>query len=117
MDWNSDADSTWVCERSECYMPELSDGVDYHPECCLGHYEFDGYPDYEGQRTNVTIGMTNREVIDATDPTSKDYSMPYIYDSFSWSHCASAHAGDVDSTLEKIYKEGATSSDDDDDSD
>ena len=33
------------------------------------------------------VGPTNREMHDGTNPTSNDYSMPYIYDGFEWSHC------------------------------
>lgn len=33
-------------------------------------------------------GPTNREVLLATDPRYETYSMPYIYDSFTWSHCS-----------------------------
>jgi hypothetical protein len=113
MSWNSDASSTWVCERSECYMPELSDDVAYHSECCLGHYENDGFLDFENQRNNVTVGITNRAILDAIDPRSMDYSVPYIYEHFSWSHCSGAH-GDVDATLSDLYSEGVEDSGSDD---
>ncbi len=34
-----------------------------------------------------SFGATNEETLAAADPTSADYSMPYIYDRFSWDHC------------------------------
>ena len=31
--------------------------------------------------------MTNKEMLQATDPRSLTYSMTYVYDQFSWDHC------------------------------
>jgi hypothetical protein len=35
----------------------------------------------------VYYGQTNAEIIAATDARSSDYSVNYIYDTFSWDHC------------------------------
>lgn len=76
--------------------------------CCYGHYEYDGFPDFIGGDTSKTLGLTNREYVDNSDPSSMKYNMPYIYDSLGWSHCAdSALTGgdyDVDDLLETIYE-------------
>lgn len=34
------------------------------------------------------IGYTNREIMEMTNPTLDSYGMDYIYDKFSWDHCA-----------------------------
>ena len=51
---------------------------------------------------------TNREYMDASNASSTTYSLPYIYDNFSWKHCSSEGGGDdddsdVDAVLEAFY--------------
>lgn len=102
-EWPTDATAkgTWVCNHSQCYNTnDLSLPKDYYDECCYGHYEFDQLLDWEtGNRSNK-IGETNREILDASDPTSDDYSMSYIYDDFSYDHCEQDFATEID----KLYK-------------
>lgn len=43
--------------------------------------------DFTSGDKNKFVGDTNGVTIKATDPTSQSYSVPYIYDSFSWDHC------------------------------
>ena len=34
------------------------------------------------------FGPSNREVLLALDPRYDSYTVPYIYDGFSWDHCS-----------------------------
>lgn len=55
--------------------------------CCEGHFEDSQmYDAVTGDRYSF-VGATNGDTIRDTDASSEDYSMPYIYASFSWSHC------------------------------
>ena len=88
--WENNAKTEFVCNKAKCYHTSTNRS-DYYDDCCYGHYEFDQMLD--GSRGRIdkdnyhTIGMTNRETQDATDPRSSTYSMPYIYDSITWAHC------------------------------
>ena len=110
-DWYTDYIEDWICGRNECYEPTLGPSKDYYPQCCSGHYRDDGIIDYVSGNKSNSIGLTNQEVIDFTDPTNKDYGMPYIYDSFSYSHCTD---DDFDGFLEDLYWGNIVLSDDDD---
>lgn len=86
--WPTDADS--ACDKSTCYEIEIdTDAKGSYQQCCYGHYEYDQFLDYVNGDVNSYIGDTNRATVDATDASSKDYSMPYIYDDLSFSHCTS----------------------------
>jgi hypothetical protein len=88
--WENNAKTEFVCNKAKCYHTSTNRS-DYYDDCCYGHYEFDQMLD--GSRGRIdkdnyhTIGMTNRETQDATDPRLSTYSMPYIYDSITWTHC------------------------------
>lgn len=85
--WPSDPVTDFVCSGASC----LQDGVkDYHATCCDGHFADSQLLNaITGQRFEY-YGPTNLAVLTATDPRSAmHYSMPYVYDSFSWSHCKS----------------------------
>lgn len=59
----------------------------FYEVCCYGHYEHDRLLDaVSGDRTKF-FGPTNAETLAATDPRSDSYSMPYVYDDFTWDHC------------------------------
>jgi hypothetical protein len=72
----------------------------YHDDCCYGHYENDRLLDaVSGDRTKY-VGPTNAETLAASDPRSEAYSMPYVYDSFTWSHCDEDFLGSVTKAYE-----------------
>jgi hypothetical protein len=73
--------------------------------CCDGHYENSQLLNaITGNRFDY-YGLTNREVLNATDPRLESYSMNYIYDSFEWSHCKDFKSGkyDIKDLLQEIY--------------
>ena len=84
--WPSDAQSDYICTLSECYEEEY-DNVDYYNDCCYGHYEYDQLLDFVNGNKSAGYGPTNHDILKNTKPTSDGYAMPYIYDSFQWSHC------------------------------
>ena len=56
---------------------------------CLGHREDDltAFKSHvQGDGAFVLAYLTNRELLNMTDPRS--YAMTYIYDAFAWPHCA-----------------------------
>ena len=85
-DWATDQTNDYVCDKPTCYQSDV-DEITYSDECCIGHFEWSKMLDpVEGNRS-MSIGLTNGEVIEMTDPTNPDYSMTYIYGDFDWSHC------------------------------
>ena len=98
--WATDAVNDFVCDKAECYMDEYG-GLGYWSECCYGHYESSQMLDFTTGNRSQHFGDTNAAVMDITDPTSSDYRMPYIYDSFTWSHCSQ----DFDSYLREMAAE------------
>ena len=84
--WPSDVHRGFVCNKARCYS-SLTGTKDFHPDCCYGHYEYDRMFDGASGNRSMKVGPTNRAVLDATDPRKSTYSMPYIYDKFSWPHC------------------------------
>lgn len=85
--WPTDPEGTaYICNHSECYEYADED-KDYYPFCCYGHYEFDQLMDFVSGNRSQGVGPTNSEVMVGTDASSGDYSMPYIYSHFEWSHC------------------------------
>jgi hypothetical protein len=103
-EWATDPINDKVCDKAECY--ESSTGTkDYYDDCCYGHYEFDKILDFTtGNRTNHW-GATNGATMAATDPRKATYSMNYIYDSFSWSHCTEDFQGLIE-TLFQDWEDG-----------
>ena len=97
--WGTEAVDDHVCVRSTCYVDGVYDEWDL---CCYGHFENDQMFDpVSGDRT-IFVGATNGETIFGTDPTSKHYSMPYIYASFSWDHCVD-EGYDFQAKLEELF--------------
>lgn len=75
-----------VCDKAMCYNSDTGE-LAYDVNCCYGHHEDDRAFDFiNGNRSNY-VGESNGEILTATDPRSREYTMPYIYDSFTWSHC------------------------------
>lgn len=85
--WPTSANGgAYVCNHNECYENSESD-KSYNDFCCYGHFEFDQFLDFiSGNRSQFT-GPTNAEIMSAMDASSSDYSMPYIYSDFDWTHC------------------------------
>ena len=99
------ADTTWpestdgstesyICDRWQCFEKTETPFWGQYSECCAGHYKDDGLLDFEsgdrdGMLTEGMGGMGNTEMLAASDPTNKDYSMPYVFDHFKWDHCQS----------------------------
>lgn len=61
--------------------------------------------DFETGNKTAHFGPTNGETINGTNPVESWYSMPYIYDSFSWDHCVDEPNGDLNSKLDDLYSE------------
>jgi len=95
--WTTDV--TTVCEKHECYESEYG-ASGYYDECCYGHNENDQLLDFVNGDKKQGYGPTNKDVMKGTDPTRIDYSMTYIYDDFSWSHCSE----DFPTTIEELWK-------------
>jgi len=96
--WPTDSKSDYVCDKAECY----EDGdKGYHDECCYGHYEDDQLLDFINADKGAGYGPTNKAILEDSDPTSSDYSMTYIYDDFTWSHC---EGEDFEGLFESLYK-------------
>jgi hypothetical protein len=86
LDWAFDPVFDYVCDKGSCY--EASMGLfGYFDDCCYGHYQYDQMLDAVMGNKSAGFGDTNDFIMKATDPTSEDYSMPYIYETFDWSHC------------------------------
>jgi len=85
-------DSIDVCDKAMCYNSD-SGVLEYDDDCCYGHFEDDRAFDFiSGNRSNH-IGDSNGEIFSASDPRTREYSMPYIYDEFTWSHCDEDYMG------------------------
>ena len=97
-DWPEDALTDYVCGTTRCILSGETEKK-YDSECCYGHYEYDQMLDYENADENGRIGSTNHEILVSTNPISDVYTMPYVYDGFSWSHCA-----DVDAAIMRLYR-------------
>ena len=95
-----------VCDLFQCY----ENGVkSTHEQCCYGHYESDRLLDFVNRDSTSFIGPTNKETMDGTDPTSSAYTMPYIYNHFTWDHCEEDFAGAID-TMYSMYLKGEITS-------
>lgn len=96
--WGVDSEEDSVCIRYECYENNEYGKWD---ECCYGHFENDQMLDFINGIKENYVGPTNGEIVAATDPTSSNYSMPYIYDDFSWGHCSDDFASLLEDLAEK----------------
>ena len=88
-DWATDSVNDYVCNKAQCYEEDYGT-TDYYDECCVGHYQYDQLRDAITGQKDSGVGPTNDFVMRATDPRSEEYSMPYIYDDFSWVRPASS---------------------------
>jgi len=75
-----------VCDKHSCYESKYG-SKDSYTECCYGHYKNDQLLDFVNGDVNAGYGPTNIETMEASDSSSETYSMTYIYDDFTWSHC------------------------------
>ena len=89
--WPTDNINDFVCDKAECYDSDTA-SLGYGADCCYGHYENDQFLDFLSGNRSLHFGDTNGAVITQSDPTSDDYAMPYIYDTFTWNHCTGALA-------------------------
>ena len=97
-EWPSDATNEHVCNTAQCFDAEKG-MVDYSENCCYGHRGTDQLLDLDASRSTV-FGPSNIDMIAATDPRVATYSMPYVYDGFSWTHCGE---DDFKDSLKKLF--------------
>jgi hypothetical protein len=86
-EWPTEAED--ACSKHTCY--EKVDGEwtkDTHAQCCYGHFVDDQLMDFVNADTSAGYGPTNRQYQLDSDPTSTAYTLPFIYDDFTWSHCS-----------------------------
>lgn len=103
----SDDDLSNICTSYECYN-YLTGVYGADSTCCDGHYAYSQLFDFYNNDRTSGYGPTVMETLNATDPTSSSYSMSYVYDSFSWSHCLSD--GDPFSDIDTLLSEFANAS-------
>ena len=103
-EWATDPINDKVCDKAECYEESFGN-KDYYDDCCYGHYEFDKILDFTTGNKSNHWGATNGATMAATDPRKATYSMNYIYDSFSWSHCEEDFQGLME-TLFQDWEDG-----------
>lgn len=84
--WATDATNDYVCNRPRCFN-STTGTKDYYSDCCYGHYENDRLMDAISGNRFEGVGPTNAEMVAAMDPRGDTYSMPYVYDKFTWDHC------------------------------
>jgi hypothetical protein len=101
--WDIDPENDYICEHSACYN-STTQTIDYYPDCCYGHYENDRLLDSSMGNRNFKTGLSNKEILDASDPRLTSYSMNYIYDEFSWDHCDE----DFDTLIEDLNEDRVT---------
>ena len=85
--WPTDPQADYVCDKPSC-LDDSTGIVDYYSSCCYGHYEHDKLLDAPNANRTGHVGWTNAEIHTGTDPRLASYAMGYIYDSFTWDHCA-----------------------------
>jgi hypothetical protein len=104
--WPTDQMEDFVCSKAICYEDSEGDRGSYD-SCCYGHFQYDQLLDWVHADKGSGYGLTNDDVLQATDPTSSKYTMGYVYDSFSWPHCSQA-GYDFTVALETLYVSGGT---------
>lgn len=100
--------SEWICNHNECFEEDKSGNPTflYWDDCCYGHFEHDQLLDFTTGDKSKGYGPTNSEMLLGSDPSSYNYSMPYIYDNFQWDHCTDHwYAFDdlIDTLVEQSY--------------
>jgi hypothetical protein len=86
-EWATDAQNDFVCDKAQCYS-DVTGTLEFGEDCCYGHYEDSQFLNFVSGNRSSHYGDTNGAIMKAADPTSSDYSMPYIYDTFTWNHCS-----------------------------
>ena len=81
--WPSDSKHDYVCTLAKCYESDV-DKYAYQDQCCYGHYETDQLLDWTTGDTSAGFGPTNKQILKNTDPSSRSYSVNYIYDNFDF---------------------------------
>jgi len=102
-DWPTDAEAEYVCNKVSCYNSDIDD-FETSSDCCYGHYQHDQMYDATNNDRNTKVGPTNNDIHEWTNPTKSYYSMPYIYDGFTWEHCNSVNL-DFDELLTNLYND------------
>lgn len=101
--WHDDPETQSICHHASCYE-EKYNGTAFYMECCYGHYQYDQMLNAITGFKEDHWGQTNDEILRGVDPTSRQYIMPYIYDSFSWDHCTDIDV-DINGLLDGFYDE------------
>ena len=105
--WPSDVfDKTnYLCDKASCFHSSMN-ALALDDACCYGHHLSDQMLSYDATTgQTLYVGPTNEEVLVMGDPTSDTYAMPYIYSTFTWSHCddpSGTAATDVNYLLDKM---------------
>ena len=86
--WPTDSTLDYVCDTPSCYV-DSKGSKDTYDLCCYGHYETDQLLDFINGDSSAGYGDTNHQILMDTNPLLNSYSMPYVYDSFSYDHCDS----------------------------
>ena len=108
--WHTDPINENVCHHASCYESYINDSFAFYPECCYGHYQYDQMLNAISGSKYEYYGPTNEAILSGTNPTGM-YTMPYIYDDFSWDHCLNVDV-DFDDLLDGFYKQYVTMEDD-----
>jgi hypothetical protein len=99
--WPTDPVTEYVCNKAVCYE-EDEQAFGNWDTCCYGHYENDQMLDAPNNDRYTYVGPTNKDIHDGTNPQNPQYSMEYIYDTFTWSHCIQ-EGYDFDALLQGQY--------------
>jgi hypothetical protein len=99
--WPVDEDAAYVCNKATCYSEDDEDFGEWD-FCCFGHFQYDQMLDAPNNDRNSYVGPTNNQMMVNTNPSKNTYGMEYIYDSFSWDHCAET-GYDMVGLVEAIY--------------
>jgi hypothetical protein len=63
------------CARCVTPVSSLGGEKDFYDFCCYGHYEYDQMLDFVSGNRSQVFGLTNREILDATDASSDTYKV------------------------------------------
>jgi hypothetical protein len=100
-DWPTNATADYVCDWVECYDRDMKLGN--WDDCCLGHFLDDKLLNFvTGDRYGEGYGPTNKETLESIQPLSETYSASYIFDDFTWEHCADI-GYDIEGFLSNTY--------------
>lgn len=105
--WPEYGANSYICDNAACVSEsDNNDSNDnskgYYKVCCYGHFGSSQLLDHINGDADQYIGDTNNAIIESSNANSDEYTMPYIYDSFAWTHCKSVGV-DLDATIEDTY--------------